>query len=90
MCCRRYEKCTVMTMKTSVFRNLMPYGSNVMYQQDSTTFIFRESQLVPFYRTRWRRRPVDPKVHIPLRGASNLSLGICVRSDFKQTIQERI
>ena len=74
-----------MTMKISVFRNLMPYGSDDMYQQDSTTFIFRERQLVPFYRIKWRRRPVDPKVHIARRGASNLSLGICARSDFKQT-----
>jgi len=54
-----------MTKKIDVFGNLMSYGSDDVYQQDSTTFIFRQSQLVPFYRTRWRRRPVDPKVHIP-------------------------
>jgi hypothetical protein len=72
-------------MKISVFRKLIPYGSDDVYQQDSTTFIFRESQVVPFYCTKWRGRPVDPKVHIARRGASNLSLGICVRIDFKQT-----
>jgi hypothetical protein len=83
--CRWHEKCTVMTVKIIMFWNLMSYGSDDVYQRDSTTFIFRESQLVLFYRTRWRRRPVDPKVHIPRRGALILSLGICVRSDFKQT-----
>jgi hypothetical protein len=77
-------KCTVMIMKISVFWNLM-YGSDIMYQQDSTTFSFRESQLAPFHRATWRRSPVNPKLPILLREASNLSVGICVRSDFKQS-----
>jgi len=54
-----------MTKKIGVFRNMMSYVSDDVYQQDSATFIFRQSRLVTFYGTRWRRRPVDPKVYIP-------------------------